>query len=154
MPMLSRNQIAAFQTYQRLTSMLFKPTVGFENGCVLGTGGPCRFRLPPTGYSVMDLPNGLRICRPTKDTVILADCGNPQLQKSWWSLFLAHAHGVLLRRIGKIRVVYLVNGHSYGPSESMMRFKSSVNLVTGVFQSWLDGFPEVPLSQLSDTAVA
>ena len=127
--------------------MLLKTSVSYENGCLLASCGPCRIPLPAVGRSIMDLPRGLRICRPTKGTVVLADCSNLQFQKGLWEKFLARAHGVLLRRIGKVRVVYLVKAHPIllGGSQ-ILQFHSNINLVTGVSHTWLDEFPEGPLT--------
>jgi hypothetical protein len=140
---LSRESVAAFQTHQRLSSMLFKTTVGYEHGCVSGAAGSCFFALPDVGHSILMLQGGLRICRPSHRVVVIADCQNLQPQKSMWSRFIAHAHGVLLRRLGKVRVVYLICESGEGPvTQHPFCFRSNVNLVTGVRESWLKGFPE------------
>jgi hypothetical protein len=140
---LSRESVAAFQTYQRLSSMLFKTTVGYEHGCVSGAAGCCFFALPDVGHSILVPQGGLRVCRPSHQVVVIADCQNlQQPQKNLWSRFIAHAHGVLLRRLGKVRVVYLICASGEGSGTRPLCFRSNVNLVTGVRQSWLEGFPE------------
>jgi hypothetical protein len=124
--------------------MLFKTTVGYEHGCVSGAAGCCFFALPEIGHSILMPQGGLRICRPSHRVVVIADCQNLQPQKKdLWSRLIAHAHGVLLRRLGKVRVVYLVceSGEGSG-TQHALRFRSNVNLVTGVRGSWLEGFPD------------
>jgi hypothetical protein len=139
---LSRESVAAFQTYQRLSSMLFKTTVGYEHGCVSGAAGCCFFALPDVGHSILVPQGGLRICQPSHQMVLIADCQNLQPQTNLWSKFIARAHGVLLRRLGKVRVVYLIGGSGEGSGTQPLCFRSNVNLVTGVRRSWLEGFPE------------
>lgn len=124
--------------------MLFKTTLGHQWGCVSGADGPCSLNLPEIGNCIVDADKGLRICRPSDLIVVVADCQNLQPQAGWWVRFIRHAHGVLLRRLGKVRVVYLVQTRhqSLGTQMPRLLFHSNVNLVTGVHHAWLDGFSE------------
>ena len=142
LPYVSRHNIVAFQTQQRLSVMLLKTSIGYENGCLQGLQGPCRCYLPAPGKSFMDMPNSLKICRPNEDLIILIDCFEKTSPSDMWMKFLTYAHGVLLRMIGKVRVVYVVRSQHRDPQNHVQGFHSNVNLVTGVSKTWLENFPE------------
>ncbi len=80
---------------------------------------------------------GWKLYRLSEDTMILADCLAESKPKDAWSRFLKHMHGMLLRRLGKKRVVYLVR-QPQPCNELEQRWHSNVNLVTGVSTTWLD----------------
>ena len=69
--------------------------------------------------------------------MILVDCLAESKPKGRWLRLLKHMHGMLLRRLGKKRVVYLVRREMEG-GKSEGKWHSNVNLVTGVSVGWLD----------------
>ena len=69
--------------------------------------------------------------------MILVDCLAESKPKSRWLRLLKHMHGMLLRRLGKRRVVYLVR-QELESGKSEPRWHSNINLVTGVSVAWLD----------------
>ncbi|KAL2823872.1 hypothetical protein BDW59DRAFT_148127 [Aspergillus cavernicola] len=139
LPYIHRHAIVAFQTYQRLSVMLFKTSPGYDGGCLQGSNGPCRCRIPAPGRSLRDEGNCLRVCRVNYNTIILSDCFNLQETDSLWSQFLKHTHGMLLRRIGRVRVVFAIQSQK---TTSELCFHSNINMVTGVPKVWLDNFIE------------
>lgn len=80
---------------------------------------------------------GWKLCRLSEDIMILADCLAESKPKDAWSRLLKHMHGILLRRLGKKRVVYLVR-QSLESNEQEPHWHSNVNLVTGVSVTWLN----------------
>lgn len=155
LPSLHRHDIVAFQTTQRMSVMLLKTSIGHVQGSLRGALGPCRIPLPRVGHSIEDDGHcGLRYCRPSANTILVVDnfAAHNHAKSNMWQRFIAHAHGVLLRRLGKVRVVYLIakpriggnSGHisskGASPSETLS-FHSNVNLVTGVNKTWLQSFP-------------
>ena len=67
----------------------------------------------------------------------LSDCLAESNPKDKWSRFMAYMHGILLRRLGKKRVVYPIRRASdVGAQEPY--WHSNVNLITGVSMEWLD----------------
>jgi hypothetical protein len=140
MPFVQRHSIVAFQTWQRLSVMLVKTSLGYEGGCLLGSSGPCRCRLPAPGKYLRDTGGCLQVYRVNERTVILADIFISQHPKTMWMRFIKHAHGVLLRRIGRVRVVYAVLDSE--DNSQIPCFHSNINMVTGVPKTWLDTFEE------------
>ena len=69
--------------------------------------------------------------------MILVDCLAESKPKGRWLRLLKHMHGMLLRRLGKKRVVYLVR-RELESDKSEPRWHSNINLVTGVSVAWLD----------------
>ena len=69
--------------------------------------------------------------------MILADCLAESEPKDTWLRIMTYMHGILLRRLGKKRVVYLVRRLLDRNAEEM-EWHSNVNLVTGVSMDWLD----------------
>lgn len=122
--------------------MLFKTTVGHQHGSASGAGGPCTFILPEINYAITDTQRGLRICRLSEQVVILADFQTSLPEDGWWPRLRSHAHGVLLRRIGRVRVVYLILAAEKVQSGLPIRFHSNLNLVSGVPRTYLDTFQE------------
>lgn len=125
--------------------MFWKTCVGHEFGCVTGALGPARLPLPAIGTAIEEPGLGWKLSRLSEDIMILADCLSESKPKNTWSRILKHMHGILLRRLGKKRVVYLVR-QSPESEEQESRWHSNVNLVTGVSMDWLDGAfsPGVP----------
>lgn len=123
-----------FTTAQRLGVMLCKTSVGFDMGCLQGQIGPASCPLPPLGHYAIDDNKRWKIYRISNDVMVLADCFSSISPKTSWARFIARAHGVLLRRLGKCRVIYLLREQSRGRTS----WHSNINLVTGVSQEWLD----------------
>lgn len=118
--------------------MFCKTSVGHEFGCVTGALGPARLPLPAIGIAIEEFALGWKLCRLSEDIMILADCLAESKPKDTWSRILMHMHGILLRRLGKTRVVYLVR-KSAGSNEQEPSWHSNINLVTGVSITWLNG---------------
>ena len=118
--------------------MFCKTSVGHEHGCVTGTLGPVRLPLPAVGHGIENSARGWKLFRFSEDIMILADCLAESRPTDLWSRMMTHMHGVLLRRLGKKRVVYLVK-QSPDTNTRETSWHSNVNLVTGVSMDWLDG---------------
>lgn len=82
----------------------------------------------------------MKVCRVNDQTIILADWFRSHEPEGFWSRFLMHAHGILLRRIGRVRVVFAIRCEESSSEE--LWFHSNINMVTGVPQTWLDKFDE------------
>jgi hypothetical protein len=67
--------------------------------------------------------------------MLLSDCPAESCPSGWWARFLLKTHGVLLRQLGKVRVIYLLRTTDTG---TVSVWHSNVNLVTGVSRRWLD----------------
>ena len=117
--------------------MFCKTSVGHEHGCITGTLGPVKLPLPAVGLSIEDPARGWKLFRFSEDIMILADCLPESRPTDLWSRMIAHMHGILLRRLGKKRVVYLVK-RSPDTNAGETSWHSNVNLVTGVSMDWLD----------------
>ena len=117
--------------------MFIKSSIGHEFGCVTGALGPVRLPLPAVGSAIQDSARGWKLCRLSEDIMILADCLAESKPKDRWLRLMTHMHGILLRRLGKKRVVYLVRQSSDGRAQ-VSNWHSNVNLVTGVSMTWLD----------------
>lgn len=125
--------------------MLLKTSVLFGRGRLAGTGEPLRCPLPRVGYAVVDASRGWRVCRLSEDAIILADLFSHTFQTNKWSQFLQHSNGFLLRRLGKVRVVYLIRNRS-GTLNKASGWHTNANLVTGVTKKWLeDSFQQTPV---------
>jgi len=136
-PMLSRNSVRAFCTYQRMVVMFIKTSVSYHFGCVTGPLGPSSLPLPAIGTVIEQPELGWRLYRLSEDVMILADCFAESQPGDTWGWVIGHMHGMLLRRLGKRRVVYLVRGPVV-PNQKKPCWHSNINLVTGVAQSWLE----------------
>ena len=136
-PILARKDIKAFSTAQRLSVMFCKTSVGYEFGCVTGASGPTGLPLPAIGVVLEDSALAWKLCRFSEDVMILVDCHAESKPTSTWSRITSYMHGILLRRLGKKRVVYLVR-QSPDSNGQEPAWHSNVNLVTGVDTSWLD----------------
>ncbi|KFY10978.1 hypothetical protein V491_07387 [Pseudogymnoascus sp. VKM F-3775] len=136
-PIVQRNNMIPFTTAQRLSVMLFKTTVGFHIGCLQGSLGPASCPVPQIGCYIDEPACGLRIYRLSDDIMFLSDCLVQSSASSSWERFILKAHGVLLRQLGKVRVIYLLRtaGDDIGTPSV---WHSNVNLVTGVSSRWLD----------------
>ena len=127
-----------FTTAQRLSVMLFKTAVGFHFGCLQGALGPTSCPLPDVGCYVDEAEYGWRIYRLSEDIMLLSDCHKESSTKSWWRRVITKTHGILLRQLGKVRVIYLLQtrGAELGRAST---WHSNINLVTGVTSRWLEG---------------
>ena len=133
-----RNDMIPFTTAQRLSVMLFKTSVGFHLGCLRGPLGPASVPLPAVGFYVDQPDHGWRIYRLSDEVMILSDRLVESPRDNWYGKLIVKMHGVLLRQLGKVRVIYLLQkkGASHGKE---ITWHSNVNLVTGVASKWLDG---------------
>ena len=136
--------------------MFCKTSVGYDFGCVTGAMGAARLPLPAIGAAMEEPALGWKLCRLSRDIMILADCLAESKPKGTWQKILTHTHGILLRRLGKKRVVYLVSQlpqqeESLENSEDKPRWHSNVNLVTGVDETWLK--ESFSLGQTENTCV-
>lgn len=132
--------------------MLYKTAIGQVNGSICGTTGPSTILVPKTpGYFVGDAEqHGWRIYRVSPVLLVLEDCGQIMIDNkikrrptkerrgimSRYTKFIAWTHGVLLRRLGRKRVVWMM--YVSGPREGEGYWRGNSNLVTGVKQSYLD----------------
>ena len=117
--------------------MFIKTSISHESGCVAGALGPVRLPLPAVGSAIEDSGLGYKLCRFSEDIMIVADCFAESNPEGAWSRFMTCMHGILLRRLGKKRVVYLVKQSSERDAQEPS-WHSNVNLVTGVSMAWLD----------------
>ena len=138
LPMVRRDDILAFQTSQRLHVMLIKTAIIHKNDRLSGPQGPVRCSLPASGHCSYDSSRGLKTCRLSETVMILVDCFAATCPKDRWSRLLAHAHGVLLRRLGKTRVVYLIRHDMDDFHGTLPTWRTNPNLVTGVADTWLE----------------
>jgi len=132
------NDMIPFTTRQRLSVMLFKTTIGYHFGCLQGPLGPASCPLPELGCYIDEHLHGWRIYRLSERVVLIADCLAESSPKGWWARFIKRAHGVLLRRLGKVRVIYFLRTRATDDSENVSLWHSNINLVTGVTKKWLD----------------
>ncbi|KAF7718885.1 Uncharacterized protein PECH_000412 [Penicillium ucsense] len=140
LPVVDRHAVAAFQTLQRLSVMFFKTTPGFDGGSLLGAQGPCKVFIPEVGRCLSE--NRVKICRLSDDVIILVDCFHKDSRPagSIWARFLQHAHGILLHRIGRVRVAFAIRLEDNAGDP--VHFHSNINMVTGVKEEWANSFPE------------
>ena len=117
--------------------MFCKTSVGHEFGCVTGGLGPTKLPLPAVDLAIEDSARGWKLCRLSEDIMILVDCLAESKPKDDWSRFKTYTHGMLLRRLGKQRVVYLVRQPATSSTQEP-HWHSNVNLVTGVSMDLLD----------------
>ncbi|MDI1489124.1 MAG: hypothetical protein OHK93_008402 [Ramalina farinacea] len=133
----SRNDIAAFTTTQRMQVMFGKSSIAYELGSVMRSGMPARIPMPAVGTAIDGRHLGWKLYRQSERVMILVDCLAESKPKSRWGRFCRHAHGMLLRRIGKRRAVYLIE--KQGPDlDKSSQWHSDRNLVTGVSETWLE----------------
>lgn len=87
--------------------------------------------------------------------MILEDRFNESKPEGTRTKFLAEAHGILLRQVGKVRVVYLLKENIQGSGNRALSavWRSNTNLVTGVSKDWLegDGFTHLVATQEIET---
>ena len=126
------HDVVAFTTLQRLVVMLIKTAVTYHHGCLQGPLGPANCQLPDVGYYIDEFAHGWKLFRLTEDAMVLADYAAGTNPKGLLQRFLAHAHGVLLRRLGKVRTSAMED------IEYDSLWHSNINLVTGVTKKWLD----------------
>ena len=136
---LERRSIVAFSTIQRMSVMFFKTTPGHESGSVRGTQGSLMIPVPALDTFV-DSGVGWKMYRISEDMMLIADNIQPTPSSGVWKRFIAKAHGVLLKQLGKVRVVYLLREERKGEKDEMeVVWRSNINLVTGVSRVWLEG---------------
>ena len=118
--------------------MLWKTSIGFHMGCLQGDNGPATCPLPEKGHYADLSDKFWKVYRLSDEIMIIADCFPGSSQKSRWLRFLTRAHGVLLRRLGKQRVIYLLRIPNAKNPEAEALWHSNINLVTGVSKTWLE----------------
>lgn len=126
-----------FKTAQRLSVMLFKTAVGFHFGCLQGALGPASCSVPELGCYIDEPAFGWRIYRLSEDVMFLSDCLVESSPSGLWARFILKTHGVLLRQLGKVRVIYFLRS-SAANTATVSVWHSNINLVTGVSNRWLD----------------
>ncbi|KAF7544070.1 hypothetical protein G7Z17_g10239 [Cylindrodendrum hubeiense] len=127
---LERKSIMPFSTLQRMSVMFFTTTPGYETGSVRGAEGPLMIPLPAVGKFV-DEGLGWKIHRISEDVMLIADNLQPSPSNGAWKQFITAAHGVLLRRLGKVRVVYVIREEQEVGDQIERVWRSNINLVTG-----------------------
>ncbi|KAI9736467.1 MAG: hypothetical protein M1818_006201 [Claussenomyces sp. TS43310] len=135
--MAQRNDMIPFTTAQRLWVMLFKTAVGFHYGCLQGSIGPASCPVPEVGRYVDEPVGGWKIYRLSEDIMLLSDCLVESPPRGRWARITLKTHGILLRQLGKVRVIYLLRTTVADP-RTVSVWHSNVNLVTGVTKKWLD----------------
>jgi hypothetical protein len=126
-----------FKTVQRLSVMLFKTTVGYNFGCLQGSLGPASCSVPEIGSYIDEPERGWRVYRLSEDIMFLTDHYAETAHPFLWARFIIGTHGLLLRQLGKIRVIYLLRV-SDATMDAVSVWHSNINLVTGVSIKWLD----------------
>ncbi|CAI6340136.1 unnamed protein product [Periconia digitata] len=150
-PLLEHEQIVSFISKQRLSVMLYKTTIGQAHGSLCGAYGPVTITAPTKpGFFIDEAEErGWRIYRVSPTLLIIEDCAQIMIEKlrertptkqrrgllSTFVRFKTWTHGVLLRRIGRRRVVWLLKTDVDGPDGGY--WKGNINLVTGLKENWL-----------------
>lgn len=124
--------------------MFYKTAIGHANGSICGASGPAAgFFLDKTEQY------GWRVYRVSHTFVVLEDCGQVMVAKKMersptkertglaarYTKFMSWTHGVLLRRLGRRRIVWLMQVGTKGHGVDYWR--GNVNLVTGLKETWL-----------------
>jgi hypothetical protein len=151
-PLLDRDRIVSFSSSQRLSVMLYKTSISHADGSLCGTSGPVAIAVPKNeGFFVDEAEErGWRIYRVSPTLLVIEDCVQVMITKlreraptkerrglvSLVTRFKAWTHGVLLRRLGRRRVVWLSKTKEHGLKGGHY-WKGNVNLVTGLKESWL-----------------
>ncbi|KAL2873082.1 hypothetical protein SGCOL_011748 [Colletotrichum sp. CLE4] len=109
-PRLERSSIVPFKTAQRMSVMLIKTTVGHDFGSVRGSKGPGTIPVPPVGFFANDdVGSGdWRVYRLRADVMLIADNLRATDPKEWWKRLIKKMHGIFLKQLKKVRVVYLL----------------------------------------------
>jgi hypothetical protein len=131
--------------------MLYKTALGHVNGSLCGVSGPASLSIPlvPGQYTDDAETYGYRVYRISATYLVIEDCGPTMMKKKLeradtkerkgvlaaYTRFIAWTHGVLLRRLGRRRIVWLMRVAGKEGGEGY--WKGNVNLVTGLKESWL-----------------
>lgn len=131
--------------------MLYKTTIGYADGSLCGASGPVAITVPKnSGFFIDEAEErGWRIYRVSPTLIVIEDCIQVMITKLreraptkerrglvlLFTRFIAWTHGVLLRRLGRRRVVWLSRTNGHGSKEDYWR--GNANLVTGLKESWL-----------------
>ncbi|KAF1953391.1 hypothetical protein CC80DRAFT_477906, partial [Byssothecium circinans] len=148
---LRYDRIVPFTTSQRLFVMFYKTAIGHAYGSLCGISGPTTISIPASEGLFIDEAEqyGWRIYRISPGFLILEDCGQIMVTKrierrptkerkemlALYNRFISWTHGVLLRRLGRRRVVWLMRIDGKGHVGS--HWRGNINLFTGVKESWL-----------------
>ncbi|KAF2854158.1 hypothetical protein T440DRAFT_544349 [Plenodomus tracheiphilus IPT5] len=155
-PPLEHQRIVSFTSTQHLFVMLCKTAIGHADGSVCGVSGPATIPVPNLdGFFVDEAEQyGYRIYRVSPVLLALEDCGQTMVQKrmertptkerkglpALFTNFIAWTHGVLLRRLGRHRVVWMMRVEGKGSKGTYWR--GNVNLVTGLKKAYLENRAE------------
>lgn len=131
--------------------MLHKTAISHVDGSVCGKSGPATVAIPQNeGFYVDEAEQyGWRIFRVSPIFVVLEDCGQIMVKKamertptkerrglaSLFTKFISWTHGVLLRRLGRRRVVWMMRVDGKGGKNT--HWRGNVNVVTGLKEAWL-----------------
>jgi hypothetical protein len=131
--------------------MLFKTSIGYAHGSLCGVSGPATIAVPKNEGFFLDEAeeHGWCIYRVSPTLLVIEDCVQVMITKLreraptkerrglvlLFNRFKAWTHGVLLRRLGRRRVVWLSKTNRHGSKEDA--WKGNVNIVTGLKVSWL-----------------
>lgn len=135
LPTAQRDDIVPFTSMQRLAVMLFKTSVGFHLGGLQGPSGPASCLVPEIGTYVEPTGCGWKMYRLSEDVMVLSDCPQESSHRGLLGRITVKAHGILLKQLGKVRVVYLLQ---ISKTETGSVWHSNINLVTGVSRAWLE----------------
>ncbi|OQO11180.1 hypothetical protein B0A48_05436 [Cryoendolithus antarcticus] len=151
----NRESILAFTTAQRLSVMLVKSTPGYHRGCLRGPAGPAILPLPAIGSHIEKISSGWCVYRPGTDVLVVEDALVREQAKNMWMRFLQYTHGCLLRKLDKVRVVYLLRTSEgnewHGGKQTTRTWRANINLVTGISGKELRR--KCPGTQLDETCV-
>ncbi|EUC49977.1 hypothetical protein COCMIDRAFT_83437 [Bipolaris oryzae ATCC 44560] len=130
---LEHSRIVPFMSSQRLFVMLYKTAIGHIEGSVCGASGPATMAIPknPGFFKDEAAQYGWRVYRVSPTYVFIEDCG----MAARYTKFISWSHGVLLRRLGRRRVVWLM--HTGQDERGADCWKGNINLVTGLKETWL-----------------
>ncbi|EMD87824.1 hypothetical protein COCC4DRAFT_199973 [Bipolaris maydis ATCC 48331] len=149
---LEHSRIVPFMSSQRLMVMLYKTAIGHIEGSVCGASGPATMAIPkyPGFFKDEAAQYGWRVYRVSPTYVFIEDCGQTMVTETMkraptkertgmaarYTKFISWSHGVLLRRLGRRRVVWLMQtGQDEHGADC---WKGNINLVTGLKEKWLN----------------
>ena len=133
--------------------MFYKTALGHADGSVCGTSGPATITVPKNPGSFGDEAEGYgwRVYRVSSSSLVIEDCGQIMVEEKTkrsptkertglaarYTKFISWTHGVLLRRLGRKRVVWLVRVDGKGHGVGSGCWRGNFNLVTGLEETWL-----------------
>ena len=131
--------------------MVCKTSIGYVDGSLCGASGPVAITISKhAGFLINEAEErGWRIYRVLSTPLVIEDCVQVMITKLreraptkdrrgvvlLFTSFIAWTHGVLLRQLGRRRVVWLLKTNGNGPKED--HWKGNTNLVNDLKESWL-----------------